>query len=185
MNRSLFVEVSFFSLSFFLPFLPFELNSCQLRERERERAESLTPPIGASHAPAQPLKPNNQDHSTMSSLPWLHPCHSRTCRRSPARCLRSCIAAPRPAGSRAGSEPAAGQAAPVAAAKARMEKLFFWGFILASSARFQPVPAEQGAAPSCPPQCHCEEDGIMLSVDCSELGLSEVPANLSPLTAYL
>uniref|UniRef100_A0A663EU26 Leucine rich repeat containing G protein-coupled receptor 6 n=1 Tax=Aquila chrysaetos chrysaetos TaxID=223781 RepID=A0A663EU26_AQUCH len=47
------------------------------------------------------------------------------------------------------------------------------------------VPAEQGAAPSCPPQCHCEEDGIMLSVDCSELGLSEVPANLSPLTAYL
>uniref|UniRef100_A0A8C8ACG8 Leucine rich repeat containing G protein-coupled receptor 6 n=1 Tax=Otus sunia TaxID=257818 RepID=A0A8C8ACG8_9STRI len=44
---------------------------------------------------------------------------------------------------------------------------------------------EQGAVPSCPPQCHCEEDGIMLSVDCSELGLSEVPANLSPLTAYL
>ncbi|KAM6398843.1 leucine-rich repeat-containing G-protein coupled receptor 6 [Rhynochetos jubatus] len=44
---------------------------------------------------------------------------------------------------------------------------------------------EQGAAPSCPPQCHCEEDGIMLSVDCSELGLLEVPANLSPLTAYL
>uniref|UniRef100_A0A8C4VB27 Leucine rich repeat containing G protein-coupled receptor 6 n=1 Tax=Falco tinnunculus TaxID=100819 RepID=A0A8C4VB27_FALTI len=41
------------------------------------------------------------------------------------------------------------------------------------------------AAPSCPPHCHCEEDGIMLSVDCSELGLSEVPANLSPLTAYL
>uniref|UniRef100_A0A8C6JIZ6 Uncharacterized protein n=1 Tax=Melopsittacus undulatus TaxID=13146 RepID=A0A8C6JIZ6_MELUD len=47
------------------------------------------------------------------------------------------------------------------------------------------LPAEQGAAPSCPPQCHCEEDGIVLSVDCSELGLSEVPANLSPLTAYL
>ncbi|XP_068020763.1 leucine-rich repeat-containing G-protein coupled receptor 6 isoform X1 [Melanerpes formicivorus] len=66
-----------------------------------------------------------------------------------------------------------------------MDKLFFWGFILASSARFQAVPAEQGAAPSCPPQCHCEEDGIMLSVDCSELGLSEVPADLSPLTAYL
>uniref|UniRef100_A0A8C3Y486 Leucine rich repeat containing G protein-coupled receptor 6 n=1 Tax=Catharus ustulatus TaxID=91951 RepID=A0A8C3Y486_CATUS len=47
------------------------------------------------------------------------------------------------------------------------------------------VPVEPGAAPSCPPQCHCEQDGIMLSVDCSELGLSEVPANLSPLTAYL
>uniref|UniRef100_A0A8C5T5J1 Leucine rich repeat containing G protein-coupled receptor 6 n=1 Tax=Malurus cyaneus samueli TaxID=2593467 RepID=A0A8C5T5J1_9PASS len=42
-----------------------------------------------------------------------------------------------------------------------------------------------GAAPSCPPQCHCEQDGIVLSVDCSELGLSEVPSNLSPLTAYL
>ncbi|KAM6232630.1 leucine-rich repeat-containing G-protein coupled receptor 6 isoform 2-T2 [Spheniscus humboldti] len=66
-----------------------------------------------------------------------------------------------------------------------MDKLFFWGILLASSARFQVVPAEQGAAPSCPPHCHCEEDGIMLSVDCSELGLSEVPANLSPLTAYL
>uniref|UniRef100_A0A8C0I9A2 Leucine rich repeat containing G protein-coupled receptor 6 n=1 Tax=Bubo bubo TaxID=30461 RepID=A0A8C0I9A2_BUBBB len=66
-----------------------------------------------------------------------------------------------------------------------MDKLFFWGILLASSARFQAVPAEQGAVPSCPPQCHCEEDGIMLSVDCSELGLSEVPANLSPLTAYL
>ncbi|XP_076213918.1 leucine-rich repeat-containing G-protein coupled receptor 6 isoform X4 [Aptenodytes patagonicus] len=66
-----------------------------------------------------------------------------------------------------------------------MDKLFFWGILLASSAHFQVVPAEQGAAPSCPPQCHCEEDGIMLSVDCSELGLSEVPANLSPLTAYL
>uniref|UniRef100_A0A672UZR9 Leucine rich repeat containing G protein-coupled receptor 6 n=1 Tax=Strigops habroptila TaxID=2489341 RepID=A0A672UZR9_STRHB len=44
---------------------------------------------------------------------------------------------------------------------------------------------KQGAAPSCPPHCHCEKDGIVLSVDCSELGLSEVPANLSPLTAYL
>ncbi|KAJ7426654.1 Leucine-rich repeat-containing G-protein coupled receptor 6 [Willisornis vidua] len=66
-----------------------------------------------------------------------------------------------------------------------MDRLFFWGILLASSARCQTVPVEQGAAPSCPPQCHCEEDGIMLSVDCSELGLSEVPANLSPLTAYL
>lgn len=66
-----------------------------------------------------------------------------------------------------------------------MDKLLFWGILLASSARFQAAPAEQGAAPSCPPQCHCEEDGIMLSVDCSELGLSAVPASLSPLTAYL
>lgn len=66
----------------------------------------------------------------------------------------------------------------------RMEQLF-WGVLLASSARFQAVAAEPGAAPSCPAQCHCEEDGVMLSVDCSELGLSEVPASLSPLTAYL
>uniref|UniRef100_A0A7N4PHA2 Leucine rich repeat containing G protein-coupled receptor 6 n=1 Tax=Sarcophilus harrisii TaxID=9305 RepID=A0A7N4PHA2_SARHA len=44
---------------------------------------------------------------------------------------------------------------------------------------------QPGAAPACPAPCHCEEDGIMLSVDCSELGLSEVPGNLNPLTAYL
>uniref|UniRef100_A0A8B9S9S9 Leucine rich repeat containing G protein-coupled receptor 6 n=1 Tax=Apteryx owenii TaxID=8824 RepID=A0A8B9S9S9_APTOW len=66
-----------------------------------------------------------------------------------------------------------------------MDKLFFWGILLASSVYFQAVSVEQDAAPSCPPQCHCEEDDIMLSVDCSELGLSEVPGNLSPLTAYL
>ncbi|XP_041871905.1 leucine-rich repeat-containing G-protein coupled receptor 6 isoform X2 [Corvus kubaryi] len=66
-----------------------------------------------------------------------------------------------------------------------MDTLLFWGILLASSARCRAVPVEPGAAPSCPPQCHCEQDGIVLSVDCSELGLSEVPANLSPLTAYL
>nr|XP_009665664.1 PREDICTED: leucine-rich repeat-containing G-protein coupled receptor 6 [Struthio camelus australis] len=66
-----------------------------------------------------------------------------------------------------------------------MDKLFFWGILLASSVHFHAVSVEQDAAPSCPPQCHCEEDGIMLSVDCSELGISEVPGNLSPLTAYL
>ncbi|XP_051854606.1 leucine-rich repeat-containing G-protein coupled receptor 6 [Antechinus flavipes] len=44
---------------------------------------------------------------------------------------------------------------------------------------------QSGAAPACPAPCHCEEDGIMLSVDCSELGLSAVPGNLNPLTAYL
>lgn len=41
------------------------------------------------------------------------------------------------------------------------------------------------ASPSCPPLCHCEEDGILLWVDCSELGLATVPDNLSPLTSYL
>ena len=41
------------------------------------------------------------------------------------------------------------------------------------------------AAPLCPAPCQCEEDGIFVMVDCSELGLSSVPANLSPLTTYL
>ncbi|KAM6217314.1 leucine-rich repeat-containing G-protein coupled receptor 6 [Rhynchocyon petersi] len=38
---------------------------------------------------------------------------------------------------------------------------------------------------ACPAPCHCQEDGIMLSADCSELGLSAVPGDLDPLTAYL
>lgn len=67
----------------------------------------------------------------------------------------------------------------------RMGTLLLWGIVLACCARCQALPVEPGTVPSCPPQCHCEQDGIMLSVDCSELGLSEVPANLSPLTAYL
>ncbi|CAL8258638.1 unnamed protein product [Gadus morhua 'NCC'] len=37
----------------------------------------------------------------------------------------------------------------------------------------------------CPAPCHCEEDGIYVIVDCSELGLSSVPENLSPFTSYL
>ncbi|XP_067913790.1 leucine-rich repeat-containing G-protein coupled receptor 6 isoform X2 [Heterodontus francisci] len=40
-------------------------------------------------------------------------------------------------------------------------------------------------SPSCPALCHCEEDGILLWVDCSELGLTALPENLSPLTSYL
>ncbi|KAL8179226.1 UNVERIFIED_CONTAM: hypothetical protein K2H54_061984 [Gekko kuhli] len=47
------------------------------------------------------------------------------------------------------------------------------------------VAMEQSAVPACPPQCHCEEDGIMLSVDCSELALTSVPDNLSAFTDYL
>ncbi|RXN18949.1 leucine-rich repeat-containing G- coupled receptor 6 [Labeo rohita] len=42
------------------------------------------------------------------------------------------------------------------------------------------VPGKQ-----CPSACQCEEDGILLLVDCSEQGLSSVPADLSPLTSYL
>lgn len=41
------------------------------------------------------------------------------------------------------------------------------------------------AALQCPSQCQCEEDGIFVMVDCSELGLSSVPPNLNPLTTYL
>ncbi|XP_034028399.1 leucine-rich repeat-containing G-protein coupled receptor 6 [Thalassophryne amazonica] len=37
----------------------------------------------------------------------------------------------------------------------------------------------------CPSLCHCEEDGMEVMVDCSESGLSSVPADLSPLTTYL
>uniref|UniRef100_A0A669QNK6 Leucine rich repeat containing G protein-coupled receptor 6 n=1 Tax=Phasianus colchicus TaxID=9054 RepID=A0A669QNK6_PHACC len=59
----------------------------------------------------------------------------------------------------------------------------YLGVLLACCAHIRA--AEPGAAPSCPAQCHCEQDGIVLSVDCSELGLPEVPSALSPLTAYL
>uniref|UniRef100_A0A3B3QM63 Leucine rich repeat containing G protein-coupled receptor 5 n=1 Tax=Paramormyrops kingsleyae TaxID=1676925 RepID=A0A3B3QM63_9TELE len=37
----------------------------------------------------------------------------------------------------------------------------------------------------CPSRCHCEEDGMLLRVDCSDLGLSAVPTNLSVFTSYL
>ncbi|XP_023798125.1 leucine-rich repeat-containing G-protein coupled receptor 6 isoform X2 [Cyanistes caeruleus] len=63
-----------------------------------------------------------------------------------------------------------------------MGTLLLWAILLGCCALCQP--GEPPAAP-CPPQCHCEQDGIVLSVDCSELGLSEVPASLSPRTAYL
>lgn len=46
-------------------------------------------------------------------------------------------------------------------------------------------PQSSPGRPSCPAPCHCQEDGIMLSADCSELGLSVVPGDLDPLTAYL
>ncbi|XP_035257130.1 leucine-rich repeat-containing G-protein coupled receptor 5-like isoform X1 [Anguilla anguilla] len=37
----------------------------------------------------------------------------------------------------------------------------------------------------CPSRCHCEEDGMLLRVDCSDLGLTALPANLSVFTSYL
>lgn len=43
----------------------------------------------------------------------------------------------------------------------------------------------QPRVPPCPALCQCEEDGVLLLVDCSELGLSAVPGDLGPLTSYL
>ncbi|XP_057585967.1 LOW QUALITY PROTEIN: leucine-rich repeat-containing G-protein coupled receptor 6 [Hippopotamus amphibius kiboko] len=42
-----------------------------------------------------------------------------------------------------------------------------------------------GPRPACPAPCRCQEAGIALWADCSELGLSAVPADLDPLTASL
>ncbi|XP_054844379.1 leucine-rich repeat-containing G-protein coupled receptor 5 isoform X2 [Eublepharis macularius] len=38
---------------------------------------------------------------------------------------------------------------------------------------------------SCPAACHCEPDGMLVRVDCSDLGLTSVPANLSVFASYL
>ncbi|CAL8324040.1 unnamed protein product [Lota lota] len=40
-------------------------------------------------------------------------------------------------------------------------------------------------AHSCPGRCQCEMDGLLHRLDCSDLGLSDVPANLSVFTSYL
>ncbi|XP_066527344.1 leucine-rich repeat-containing G-protein coupled receptor 6 [Hoplias malabaricus] len=37
----------------------------------------------------------------------------------------------------------------------------------------------------CSAKCSCVEDGFLAMVDCSELGLSTVPLNISPFTSYL
>lgn len=37
----------------------------------------------------------------------------------------------------------------------------------------------------CPGRCRCEADGQLQRVDCSDLNLREVPANLSVFTSYL
>ncbi|KAM9343913.1 leucine-rich repeat-containing G-protein coupled receptor 6 [Pholidichthys leucotaenia] len=44
---------------------------------------------------------------------------------------------------------------------------------------------QDSPASPCPSPCQCEEDGIYIMVDCSEMGLSSVPSSLSPLTTYL
>uniref|UniRef100_UPI0037E9A884 leucine-rich repeat-containing G-protein coupled receptor 5-like n=1 Tax=Semicossyphus pulcher TaxID=241346 RepID=UPI0037E9A884 len=38
---------------------------------------------------------------------------------------------------------------------------------------------------SCPDRCRCEVDGLLHRVDCSDLGLREIPSNLSVFTSYL
>uniref|UniRef100_A0A3B3XI39 G-protein coupled receptors family 1 profile domain-containing protein n=1 Tax=Poecilia mexicana TaxID=48701 RepID=A0A3B3XI39_9TELE len=47
------------------------------------------------------------------------------------------------------------------------------------------VQERQESEAACPAPCQCEEDGIFIMVDCSEMGLSSVPAGLSPFTTYL
>nr|XP_023696336.1 leucine-rich repeat-containing G-protein coupled receptor 5-like [Paramormyrops kingsleyae] len=37
----------------------------------------------------------------------------------------------------------------------------------------------------CPRRCQCEGDGALLRVDCADLGLADLPANLSVFTSYL
>lgn len=37
----------------------------------------------------------------------------------------------------------------------------------------------------CPAPCRCELDGVLLRADCSDRGLTAVPANLSVFTSYL
>ncbi|KAJ3612114.1 hypothetical protein NHX12_020391 [Muraenolepis orangiensis] len=39
--------------------------------------------------------------------------------------------------------------------------------------------------PGCPGLCQCEVQGLLHRLDCSDLGLSEIPANLSGFTSYL
>lgn len=48
-------------------------------------------------------------------------------------------------------------------------------------------PQRPGALPrGCPARCQCEPDGrMLLRVDCADLGLSELPSNLSVFTSYL
>nr|XP_042114129.1 leucine-rich repeat-containing G-protein coupled receptor 6 isoform X4 [Peromyscus maniculatus bairdii] len=64
--------------------------------------------------------------------------------------------------------------------------LTLWlGTVLCAWALAGSDPQPGPGRPACPAPCHCQEDGIMLSADCSELGLSAVPGDLDPLTAYL
>lgn len=37
----------------------------------------------------------------------------------------------------------------------------------------------------CPGRCRCDVDGLLHRVDCSDLGLREMPSNLSVFTSFL
>lgn len=37
----------------------------------------------------------------------------------------------------------------------------------------------------CPDRCRCEVDGLLHRVDCSDLGLQEIPVNMSVFMSYL
>ncbi|NXX91611.1 LGR5 protein, partial [Centropus bengalensis] len=45
--------------------------------------------------------------------------------------------------------------------------------------------ARGGGPRGCPAPCRCEQEGALLRADCSDLGLTAVPANLSIFTSYL
>lgn len=61
-----------------------------------------------------------------------------------------------------------------------------WGSTTPEVLGYGQTPDKPGQVASlCPYQCQCEEDGMFVMVDCSELGLSTVPTDLSPFTTYL
>lgn len=64
--------------------------------------------------------------------------------------------------------------------------LLAWPLLLRLAAGGGP-PRPGAALPrGCPAHCQCEPDGrMLLRVDCSDLGLSELPSNLSVFTSYL
>ena len=52
------------------------------------------------------------------------------------------------------------------------------------------APRPQSSGPGadragCPGRCRCSVDGLLRRVDCSDLGLRDVPGNLSVFTSYL
>ncbi|XP_067855539.1 leucine-rich repeat-containing G-protein coupled receptor 5A-like [Heptranchias perlo] len=72
----------------------------------------------------------------------------------------------------------------------RRPRLWLWLLglcLLPLSFPFCAVLAEAGQArkSGCPSPCRCEEDGVLVRVDCSDLGLAAIPANLSVFTSYL